>query len=90
MLKDAEWYARKAVKTMNEAHCLQERKEGYAKAKAKAPPEELLRKSCRESRAARIVTLGQVYVKRGKAAAGQKLLEDAYAVIPMERAWRTR
>lgn len=80
LLKDAEGYARKSVDSMNLAAYLKEQIEMAEKAKRKPPSSDDLAKRFRESRATRVVTLGQIEVKLGKTAKGKKLLEEAYAV----------
>jgi hypothetical protein len=82
LLKDAEGYARKGVDSMRLATYLQDQIAGYEKRKAKVPSSEELQKRFRESRAARVATLGRIEVKLGQTKRGQKLLEEAYVVNP--------
>ena len=82
LLKDAESYARKGVEALRENVWIAERRESYAKSKRKIPPQEELAKSFKETRAARVATLGRVELKKGRTAEAQKLLEESYAVTP--------
>jgi thiol-disulfide isomerase/thioredoxin len=82
LLKDAEGYARKGVESMLLATYLQDQIASFEKRKAKPPSSEELQKRFRESRAARVATLGRIEVKLGHTRQGQKLLEEAYAVTP--------
>jgi thiol-disulfide isomerase/thioredoxin len=82
LIKDAERYAKKGVKALDESQYVAEQKASFAKRKQTAPPEKELRKRFAERRAASIATLGRVYAKRGRTAEGRKLLEEAYAVRP--------
>jgi thiol-disulfide isomerase/thioredoxin len=82
LLKDAEGYARKGVESMLLATYLQDQIASFEKRKAKPPSGEELQKRFRESRAARVATLGRIEVKLGHTKQGQKLLEEAYAVTP--------
>ena len=82
LLKDAEDYARKGVQDMQQARFLQEQKGAFEKRKQKAPADEELVKRFKTSRASRVATLGQIEIKLGQKARGQKLLEEAYADNP--------
>jgi hypothetical protein len=48
----------------------------------KMPPEDELRTSFKQERAAALATLGQILVKRGKTEEGEKALAEAYAAKP--------
>ena len=82
LLKDAESYARKGVDAMQQNIWIAERRESFAKRKAKIPSQEDLVKSFAEARAARVATLGRVEMKLGRTAEAKKLLEESYAVTP--------
>jgi thiol-disulfide isomerase/thioredoxin len=79
LLKDAEGYAKKSVKSMRLSTYLQEQLDGYEKRKQKAPSPQDLQKRFLTSRASRVATLGRIEVKLGHTATGKKLLEESYA-----------
>ncbi len=81
-LREAEHYAKIGVADMQEARYVKELKEGVEKRKGKMPSEDEIARRYRESRAARVATLGRVEVARGQVARGQKLLEEAWADNP--------
>jgi thiol-disulfide isomerase/thioredoxin len=80
LLKDAESYARKGVDSMRLASYLQEQMAAAEKRKQRPPAPQELEKRFKESRAARVATLGRVEVQLGHVAKGRKMLEEAYAV----------
>jgi thiol-disulfide isomerase/thioredoxin len=82
LLKDAEFYAKKAVDAMRLSTWLGEQMAAYEKRKQKPPAPEDLQKRFMVSRAARLAVLGRVEVKLGHTAKGRKLLEDSYSVEP--------
>jgi hypothetical protein len=81
-LKEAEAYARRSVKGLNQAKYLSEQRRRSAQRKQKAPADEELAKRFAQMRAGRLSTLGRIYVKRGRTEPGRKLLEEAYAANP--------
>lgn len=82
LLPDAERYARKGVADLKESRYTRELKAGFEKRKQKVPSEEEIGKRYRETRAARLATLGRIEVKRGETASGLKLLEEAWRDNP--------
>ncbi|MBZ5724046.1 MAG: Omp28-related outer membrane protein [Acidobacteriia bacterium] len=81
-LKDAEDYAKKGVQAMQQAAYLAEQRAAIEKRKQTVPAEGELIKRFKTSRASRVATLGQIEIKLGQKARGQKLLEEAYADNP--------
>ena len=82
LLKDAERYATKSVDSMRLATYLDEQITAAQKRKREPPSPQELEKRFRESRVARVATLGRIEVKLGHTARGQKLLEEVYAITP--------
>ncbi len=82
LLKDAGEYAKKSVLAMQQAAYLAEQRAAIEKRKQTVPAEEELIKRFKTSRASRVATLGQIEIKLGQKARGQKLLEEAYADNP--------
>ncbi len=81
LLNEAEDYARKGVDAMQPEAYMKEQTAAAQRRKQKPKPEEI-EKRFRESRAARLATLGRIEVKLGNTAKGQQLLEEAYAGNP--------
>ena len=82
LLKDADTFARKAVDSMKLGPYMAEQTAAYEKRKQKPPSSEELKKRFDQSRASRLAILGRIEVKLGRAAAGQKMLEQSYSVNP--------
>ncbi len=82
LLKDAESYAEKSMKSMSLAEYLNEQISSYEKRKQKPPASEELQKRFQQSRALRVGTLGRIEVRLGRTARGLKLLEESYAANP--------
>jgi thiol-disulfide isomerase/thioredoxin len=79
LLKDAEEYAKTGLWSMRESKFLAGQRASYAKRKAKAPSKEELAKRFRQERAARVGTLGRVYLKEGHTERAHALLDESYA-----------
>lgn len=81
LLKDAEDYARRSLKGYTEARFFAAER-AHVKKGEPAPSEAEMRSEFQENLASRQAVLGRVLVKRGKAAEGRPLLEQAYAANP--------
>ena len=81
LLKDAEKYAKNSLASMDEAKYLARTKQRYADRRQKPSDEDLL-KQFRAQRAGAQATLGNIYLKIGKARDAQKLLDAAHKDNP--------
>jgi thiol-disulfide isomerase/thioredoxin len=86
LLKDAESYAKKGLKSMDQARYIKEQLANYEKRKQKPPSQEDLAKRFRESRASRLATLGRVELALGNDKRSKELLEEAYKDLPTSTA----
>jgi glutaredoxin len=77
-LKEAEEYAKKSIKPLDEAAYIAEQRARAEKRKQTPPSDEESRKKFKEMRAGRIGALGRVYAARGDKR-GKALLEEAWA-----------
>jgi thiol-disulfide isomerase/thioredoxin len=80
MLKDAESWAKKSVDSMKLPLFLAEQRAAYTKRKQNVPSNDDLAKRFKETRAARLSTLGRIELKLGKTAVAKKLLAESYGV----------
>jgi hypothetical protein len=82
LLDEAERYARKGVDSMEEAPYLAAERQAYIRQKVDPPSTGELLRRFREARAARLTTLGRVYLRKGQGGKSRKLLEESYRDDP--------
>jgi tetratricopeptide (TPR) repeat protein len=82
LLDEAEVFAVKAVSTFKEGKFLELQRQTYNMRGQTPPPDGYLLKGFNSTRATYLVTLGQVYLKKGRDAEAEKAFKDAHKASP--------
>jgi len=82
LLDEAEVFAVKAVSTFKEGKFLELQRQSYNMRGQTPPPDGYLLRGFNSTRATYLVTLGQVYLKKGRDAEAEKAFKDAHKASP--------
>jgi tetratricopeptide (TPR) repeat protein len=82
LLDEAEAFAVKAVSTFKESKFLELQRQTYNMRGQTPPPDGYLLKGFNSTRAIYLVTLGQIYLKKGRDAEAEKAFKDAHKANP--------
>lgn len=82
-LAEAEEFALKSVNGLTREAFFSQETKSYLEQKRPVPSDEFLEKEYMKQTAAYRTTLARIYLRRGKAAEGEKMLKEAYAIDPL-------
>jgi len=82
-LAEAEEFALKSVNGLTREAFFSQEKKSYLERTRPVPSDEFLEKEYMKQTAAYRTTLARIYLRRGKAAEGEKMLKEAYAIDPL-------
>src|SRR5262244_3494718 len=82
MLDEAEVFAAKAISSFKENNFLNLQREAYRKRGQAPPPDDYILRGFNSTRANYLVTLGQIYLKKGRDAEAEKTFKEARKANP--------
>ncbi len=82
-LDEAERFASKSLEEFKKEQFVENTKKNYAERKKSVPSDEVINKKFLAELASYRTTLARIYLKRGRAADGERILKEAYAVDPL-------
>jgi tetratricopeptide (TPR) repeat protein len=82
-LEEAEEYAAKSIQSSEKKRYVESIKNSYAESKRPLPSDETIDKRYVSELAAYRTTLGRIYLKKGRVAEGEKILQEAYEADPL-------
>lgn len=82
LLDEAEFYVNRALSSLKESQYLDSQRQVYSSRGQKPPPDDYLLKGFYATRATYLVTLGQVYLKKGRDAEAERAFKEANKANP--------